>query len=97
MKNVGVGSTEQLDIYEPGLENQVAVIEFEPQYPHNNTTGEMHEHMLQIQQQNGPIGGEAMVKNQLLRNSIEYKDAEMNNFMVNPDEEKEKELMQRKR
>ena len=51
--------------------------------------------MLQIQQQNGPIGGEAMVNNHLFRNSIAYNDPELNNFMVNPDEEKQKEIKQR--
>ena len=66
---------------------QAAVIEFEPQVPHNNTTGEMHEKMIMEQQENGPMGEQDIIKNQFFRNSIEYKDRNQNNFMHNPNED----------
>lgn len=34
-------------IEEPATENSAAVIEFEPQIPHNNTTGERHEKLIE--------------------------------------------------
>ena len=50
----------------------------------------MHEKMIQLQQQNGPIGDEKIVNNHLFRNSIMYKDPELNQFMNNSNENRER-------
>jgi hypothetical protein len=70
---------------ELAIENQAAVLENEPpQGPHNNTTGEMMPKMIQMHQQNGPIGDQNIVN---FRNSISYNDPELNTFMCNPNDE----------
>ena len=71
-------------IEEPATGTSAAVIEFEPQIPHNNTTGEMKAKMLEEQQKNGPVGRQDIL---LYRNSIEYNDPNLINFMHNPDED----------
>lgn len=58
---------------------------------HNNTTGEMHEAMIQHQQENGPIGCQNVVANQCFLNSQSYVDQELQQFMHNSDEEKKQE------
>lgn len=71
-------------IEEPATENCAAVIEGEPQLDHNNTTGERHEKMIQEQQKNGPFGRQDILYR---RNSIEYNDPNLINFMHNPDDD----------
>ena len=46
--------------------------------------------MIQHQQYNGPIGDEKIVNNHLFRNSIMYKDPELNQFMNNSNENRER-------
>jgi len=69
---------------EPPTENSAAVIEFEPPIPHNNTTGERHEKIIEEQQKNGPFGQQDIL---FYRNSIEYNDPDLVNFMHNPDQD----------
>lgn len=71
-------------IEEPATETSAAMIENEPQIPHNNTTGEMHAKMIQEQQKNGPVGQQDII---IYRNSIEYNDPEIIDFMRNPDDD----------
>ena len=57
---MGVDSGEEGGDTDTDPENEATLginQEIDPQLAHNNTTGEMHEKMLQVQQQNGPIGG----------------------------------------
>lgn len=66
-------------------ENSAAKIEIEPQFSYNNTTGERHGQIIQEQQKNGPYGQQDIL---LYRNSIEYNDPDLVNFMHNPDKDK---------
>jgi hypothetical protein len=65
---------------------------------HNNTTGEMHNNLLQRQQQDdGPIvGGNDIVNNQLFRNSIIYKDLRLQNFIEEQEHKVHEETRQEK-
>lgn len=71
-------------IEEPETGGSAAVIEFEPQIPHNNTTGERHEKLIEEQQKNGPFGQQEILH---YRNSQDCKDPDLINFMHNPNED----------
>ena len=65
------------------IENKSVFCEGGAGVAHNNTTGEMHQAIVQQQQQDiGPVADNVLLTEaQMFRNSIIYKDQQLENFI----------------